>query len=273
MGNKKVERACFERVINCSPRISKIAQHYFNMITGYISYEKDNCEKPDFIFLNGDNALGIEHCLVDGLYNDFQDSFNRKNDSDKLSIVKNYKTDQNLDKGVDSTKNVIINTFQAVSRFSYSDFIDIFKRICSDHDNKAIGINEPGYRDNLKMLSVYNTLGCMVEIPLPSFIRSYEVKKNGKKYNQRIKGLPYTADIIRIIRNMKNFDFVVICAYTDAYSDVKYFDVNKFDDSLKEQNIKLYDEFRYYFPAYVDEGRVEKGDGEYTLKFLGRKRQ
>lgn len=273
MGNKIKEEQCIDRVLRCIPKENTKALNFYNTIKNILPYKQKNCERPDFIFKKDNFALGIEHCLVDGLYNQFDDSFNRTKDSNIEKTVNDYKKNKDLDKGTDALKRILTENFNAMDRFEYNNFIKIFNYTCSEHNGKCYDSTIPGYRSNLKTYALNYVLGCMIEIPLQETTKDYVLKRNGKEHIQRINRFPYTKDIIDILKSMTGFNFIIVCAYCRYFTDVKYFDTKDIDNSIKEQKINLYDSFDYNFPFSVDSVDFKKGQDEYTLVCSGKIKQ
>lgn len=272
MGSKNKELNCMDKIL-CNKAVQGDIAH---SIQDMIVAMKDTCtesERPDFILVSDDTVLGLEHCLVDSLYNEHTESFSRQNGTDIQHLVDAYAKDNDMDKGVASTKEILLNSFGAIYRFDYKTFVKKFEEICIKHNKKCDeGTDKyPSYKSHLQSMNkTNNVLGCIVEVPIPDVKNIYILTEGNRRHKQRLKNIPFTKDIIRIIKKMKGFDFVIVCAYSQNFTAVTYFDVKNVDLSVKQQRIKIYDSFDYASKIKLEDIVITKNDDSYTFNFKGR---
>lgn len=269
MGKKEVEIDCFNRLINSIPKEKTKARFYYNLIKSANNCSSDN-ERPDFILEDVDYVLGLEHCMVDGLYNEHYDSHFRKKNNKINQVVREYARDKDIENGLEATKDIIMSEYDSYNIFNYMDFIKKFEHICMHHNKKCFDEKILGYRSNIgKYNKRKKYLGCLIEIPLPDIHGGYIIKIKDNEHVQILNNIPVTKDMVSIIQKMDGFDFVVICAYSQRFSIATYFDREDIQTSIKEQRIKLVDEFRYNQHYIADNIEIQKGKDCHTLVFTG----
>ncbi len=271
MGSKKIEFLCLEKVL-ISNTIGAYAKSVHRMIKEANNEKCIETERPDFVFLLNGTVIGLEHFLVDSLYNQQEMSHSRQRNANIQHAVDNYAKHQDLDKGLVELKSIFKNEFDAVSRFDYKVFINNFRKICMNHNVKCNNGTEtnPCYRDKLKIYDGKDAkLGCLIEIPLADTHHDYVLTRGNHTHKQILNDIPYTKDIIKILSEMNGFDFIIVCAYCKTFTKVAYFDPADVMSGIKEQNIKIYDSFDYYYKLSLDNLDIIKNeDGEsYTFNF------
>ena len=271
MGSKKVEFLCLEKVLK-SNAIGVYAKSIHRMIKDGNDEKCIESERPDFVFLSNETVIGLEHFLVDSMYNQQEKSHSRQRNANIKHAVDNYAKHQDLDKGLVEMKSIFQNDFDAVSRFDYKVFIKNFREICMNHNTKCnIGTEKsPCYRDKLKTYDGKDTkLGCLIEIPLAYTRHDYVLTRGNHTHRQILNDIPYTKDIIRILTELNGFDFVIVCVYCNNFTKAAYFNPADVMSGIKEQNIKVYDSFDYYYKPTLDNLDIVKNkDGEsYTFNF------
>jgi hypothetical protein len=274
MGSKKIESLCLEKMLK-SNTIGAYAKSIHRMIKDGNDEKCIESERPDFVFLSNGIVIGLEHFLVDSLYNQQEMSHSRQKNANIKHAVDNYAKHQDLDKGLVEMKSIFQNDFDAISRFDYKVFIKNFREICMNHNVKCNNGTEtsPCYRDKLKDYNGKDTkLGCLIEIPLVNTRHDYVLTRGNHTYRQILNDIPYTKDTIQILGEMNGFDFVIVCVYCKGFTKAAYFNTADVMSGIKEQNIKIYDSFDYYYKPTLDNlDIIKNGDGEsYTFKFKGR---
>lgn len=270
MGSKEPEVRCLDMILKNERTQGDIAKS----IQKRIMSMKEKCqdsERPDFIFVSDNTILGLEHCLVDSCYNEQKGSFSRQKETDIQQTVDAYAKDNDLDKSAKNISQIVCNSFNATYRFDYNVFIKRFEEICLKHNQKCNEGTEkyPSYKNRLRSFKKSNSIvGCIVEIPVSDNKNTYIITKSNRYYKQRIKNIPFTKDIIKIIRKMDGFDFVIICAYSKKFSAITYFDMKNIDDSIKQQNIKICDAFDYEGKIKVKDMSVTKNDNGYEYEYV-----
>lgn len=78
MGNKAKEKDCLDKIINNQCIKGEISREIHNLILSIYNQMDSNPERPDFVFLSDNTVLGLEHCLMDSLYNAYKESFSRQ---------------------------------------------------------------------------------------------------------------------------------------------------------------------------------------------------
>jgi hypothetical protein len=100
------------------------------------------------------------------------------------------------------------------------------------------------YREKLKSIGVERvTLGCLIELPF-SFEKKYLITDKKGERVQAVNGVPISIDMLRIIENIKGFDFVILCMYClNKPEQIKdyicyYFLPRCISEGIKQQRIK-----------------------------------
>ena len=255
MADKSHERECLDKVIKCK----NTSGNYAKQIHSILKLNKDNItenERPDFIVKLEDGAIGIEHCQVDVLFKTKKHSAHslmREQESRGLRKINDYKQhpdklDEEIENGqsMEFALGMVEERFDARKEFNYSAFIDNFKDVCYNHNDKCVVYKERIIQNYSQCL-----LMCLMEIPYPNTLTYLITDKNNHKKEQALKGMPITEDIIHIIQNMDCFDVVIMCLYcyddpnNSSKSYVLYFDPKAMPECIKQQNIRLYKQFDY----------------------------
>lgn len=253
---KSKERECLNKVIDIKDVNGKLAQTTHKLLVELKDKIVDS-ERPDFIAETNSYVIGIEHCLVDVFFKIKRKqahSLIRTQENEAQKKIDEYKEHPDLlEKDIHDgtaakfTKKMLEERFDHKTNFNYSSFIDNFQDVCSDHDNKC-----NVYRKNIFREKKQNVLGCIVEIPYPSSIDYLITDMNLNERRQTIKGVPFTSDMLQIIGNMTNFDFVIICMYCYDFPDNKkmnkvyYFAPHDVKEGVEQQKIRIHKKFDYF---------------------------
>ena len=249
MADKSKELECLEKVLNCKNVKGQFARDIREALLQKKEYIDCSGERPDIVIQDDFEVIGIEHCQVDVLFKikkkKAQSMIGKQNN--KINeLVETYKDEELLEKDISNGKAVtsvlklVEERYDYRNLFRYSDFIDNFKRVCSEHNNNC-GV----YRDKLNAIAVEKniSLGCLVEIPY-SRERVYRISDANGTREQAINGLPITEGMLLAIQNMSGFDFVVLCMYCLDYPKKEkdiicyFFSPRAVVQCIKQQNIK-----------------------------------
>lgn len=245
MGKKNDERECLNQALKVSPQ--KLAFLHGDIIES---------ECPDFLI--GD--IGLEHFMIEECQNyempngDISDNPNGSIAREQVNTHKKYvshfnKNPEALQEFINSNKakdyleHAVNQQINAVSDFKYSDFIKNFERIFIKHANSIA-----------HYYTKCEKLGFLIEIPyMPPFGgHEYVIVDQDQKRNQRIKGIPFTWDMIQIITSAK-VDFLIFYMREVNYtpkrinrSRVIYLDmIQDVEKQLRQQGIVICDKFKY----------------------------
>ena len=230
----------------------------------------DDSERPDFVF----GTVGLEHFLTDELqYKKKKDlhSVTRTHLNSIVNRVQYYKEnpeklDEDIanDSAVQYIENITNEQIYAMSKFKYQEFADNFERVYKQHYDNLFE-----YRKKCKQV------GFLIEIPYikPLGCHGYIITNNGKKYNQCVKTIPFTRDMIRCLKWNNNADFVIFCmmpvdfhSSSEDYKNCQVIrvDMMNVDKSIRQQGIIICDEFD--FPVKFDNKDVVKLNAEHNKR-------
>lgn len=274
MGNKSKEIECFKRVLKYKYNKGEIAQTIHNVLLAHekkVNY-KEEC--PDIVIEGDREIIGIEHCLVDLLFQTKRKSAQsllRRQENEIVRKVNYYKVNpEKLSEDIEngSAPDFVIGKVEELHNyqadFDYRSFINNFVTVTQDHNKKA-----RKYRENLIHYNQQVSLGCLIEIP---YYKPCEYLVMDKKYNKHLiylNGIPLTEDMVIEIGHLSGFDFVIMCIYCenstyskDKYTKVYYFLPKCIKKCLIEQGIQLkYISFEYPIKEKIkiDKKRVSNG--------------
>ncbi len=238
MSKKELEKQCLAVV--------RKLKHYPELDGEY-----NDSERPDFIFA----TVGLEHFLTDILqYKKKKDlhSVTRTHSNSIANKVQYYKDNpEKLDDDIANesagqyVEKIVNEQIYAMSRFKYQEFADNFRRVYKQHYD-----NLPVYRNKCKQI------GFLIEIPYlkPVGPHGYIVTNNGKIYNQCVKTIPFTRDMIECLKWDNNADFVIFCMmpvnFHNAPEDYKHsqvirVDMKNIENSIRKQGITICDKFDF----------------------------
>lgn len=216
-------------------------------------------ERPDFILKKDNTIFGYEHFTVDLFLNNENGSFYRQNQTNVQRIVN---SERNEAKDIEFLRKNILDRSNVKTEFDYNKFINGFSTIARKHNDNCVF-----YKDNIK--NKYNEdfieLTALIDIPLNDCDFTYTLIKGKKEHNQRIVGIPFTSDIINIIKGLNNFNFAVILVHSEDNTIVYFFDIKNIDLSIKMQNIKIHDSFYFKSKFKIENLQIEKQDKNYTF--------
>lgn len=208
-------------------------------------------ERPDFIF----GCVGLEHFLTDEL------QYKKKGDlhsitrtqsnsiADKVQYYQEHPEQLDEDVANDTAgqyvEDIINEQISGMSKFQYREFAKNFERVYKQHYD-----NLSEYRKKC------DAIGFLIEIPYmkPVGHHGYIITNNGRKYNQCVKTIPFTRDIIKCLKWKNNADFVIFCMIPvnfhnspDDYrnSQVIRVDMQNIESSIRQQGIIICDEFDF----------------------------
>lgn len=244
MMNKNEEQKLIDE-LNCFNLVKDLAD--YKEFSDEVKHEPN--QVPDFIV---NDKIGIEHFLI----NEFQDkknaSIQRRQKRQIKTKVDYYKENQGqLDLDIE---NEVANKFiedifneqvRKMSEFNYSKFIKNFKRVYESHLDSM-----PLYRAKCERI------GFLIEIPFlsPMGKHGYIITRKGKKYNQLIKSMPLTSDMIECLKLPNNADFIVFCMKPLNFSGKKkeykkikvlYIDTKNIENCIRASNVVICDEFDF----------------------------
>ena len=289
MADKKREEKCIEWIIDCN----KLKNQKAKEISDFLKKNRKNIEydfeSPDIIVQSDSELWGIEHFQVDVLFK----IKNRKAQSlvgmqnNKIDdLVEKYSNNpEKLDADIENGK-AIGAVLQMVSErhnykenFKYNDFVNNFKSTCLDHHDKC-----EAYRKNLLDYSnnKRTILGCIIEVPYPK-VREYIIYTSKGSRRQALNELPITNDMLKIIKSLKNYNFVILCLhcvdFPNKSASVYYFSPTRVEEDARTQNIHPVVCFDFgeikglktelIFPDNKIEHDEEKITAEYQVKIKG----
>lgn len=269
MKGKEKEFDCLQKVIKDKNK-NEYANNIHELLFAYPIEKYIPNERPDFIYSDNDVAIGIEHCLIDSLYNEHGDSYARKKEHQINKALNDYKKDQDLDKGYVFTTNMVKDAFNYRHNFKYSEFIDKFIKVCKSHNESCLisKENELSYKEKLNSINVNNIVVCLIEIPLFKESPHYALfDEYNNRHTQFINGIPITIDMINEFKKMNGFDYIVICATSNKFIKTYYFDIKNINESIRQQNIHIYNKFDYAKKPEIKAINTVKNGENYDTKF------
>lgn len=186
MANKRLEKRCLH-----------ITKSNLQWLRRYKNISAPEQEKPDFILSDGVENIGLEHFLVDTLWNN--GSQTRKAVKRIGHAGERYENGEDAGTVFEDIAGSISDCFLAYDNFSYDTFLNNFRRIFDKH-LKNVRI----YKENK-----IEKIGFLIEITVLDF--DYIVETMDKELLPlHIKGIPITKGIWDIINRFNEIDFVVI---------------------------------------------------------------
>ncbi len=216
MGNKEKEIKCLHNVIHSTKIIGSFSKQFHDLLKNS-ELLSEEFERPDYVFKIINEIYGIEHCQADLLIHEKKRKTHNLLDihnTEMNKIISKYDGNPDLlDEEIDNGKalkkplELVEERMNKISDFNYDDFINNFRKVCSDHNDKC-----PLYVDHIS--AVYKTapifIGCLVEVHYPK-IRKYIITDlKGNTRGQALHHPPITADMVNIISSMKNFKYVIL---------------------------------------------------------------
>ena len=213
-----------------------------------IKYET---EAPDFILVDGESIIGIEHFLVDTLLckqttkqgGHMLGSVSRKSEKQAHDIYGRYcygRINKNEEKPVTEICELINCTLSHMNEFKCDEYEDNFLKIFKKHLQKI-----PNYKMKHNELEQFGFL-CEIQIGANKLV--WKVFSNHRWHKQRISGIPMTKrvwDEIKRAFNTSDLDFICFVVYflnDKEHASAVYYD--------KNSNPKLYESFKYTITGY-----------------------
>lgn len=213
-----------------------------------IKYET---EAPDFILVDGESIIGIEHFLVDTLLckqttkqgDRMLGSVSRKSERQVWDIYNKYcdgKINRNEKKALVDLKEPLDCMLLSMSEFKCDEYEDNFLKIFKKHLQKI---------SNYKMKhNELEQLGFLCEIQIGANKLVWKVFSNHRWHKQRISGIPMTKrvwDEIKRAFNTSDLDFICFVVY--PLNDKEHASAIYYN---KDSNPKLYESFKYTITGY-----------------------
>ena len=213
-----------------------------------IKYET---EAPDFILVDGESIIGIEHFLIDTLLckqNTKQGghmfgSVSRESEKRLRDIYGRYcdgKINENEKRALVEIGEPINCTLSHMSKFKCDEYEDNFIKIFEKHLQKI-----PNYKMRHNDLEQF---GFLCEIKIGPNKSMWKVFSNHRWRKQRISGIPMTKrvwDEIKRAFNTSDLDFICFVVYflnDKEHASAVYYN--------KDSNPKLYEAFKYTITGY-----------------------
>lgn len=277
---KDVESEALKGVLECKKckgiETEKIIKHLKS-----IKNTKEDRESPDFLFIDGDKIIGIEHFLVDTA---------REFDNEKVSVSRGieenipkylekyeygksfHKDDNNYVNAAEDVSKDCVKYFNAVNNFNMKLFIKEFNRIAYDiHDSKRA----VKYRNNIKNdkkvdekdISIYY----LIEIRYRKQVWRV-VDNQGKEHKQAINGIPFTYDFVKALKKLNNADYVILY-FADGINPKKdrfvyVLNMKDLEKTLREDKIPIFRNFKAEFDGGRADIKVEGGNGGVNLNII-----
>lgn len=195
MGRKNYENNCFG-----------YACEDIKQLKSWKDISTEHQERPDFIFLNGDKRIGLEHFLIDTLLNEKQDSQSRHREHDIYKVYDKYKDggcDRDPEGARQNTENLINKNLKAETDFDYQIFISTFTKVFNNHLSRVEEYRSQGLE----------SLGFLMEIQVPQMeylVTDINLKMQPHKYKQYLNEFPLTVDMWKVVSQFDKIDFLII---------------------------------------------------------------
>ena len=253
MDKKQLEQRCVELTRDfVANRANEKKRKYINSLVPLCDNDfiLVSSERPDFVANYGECSYVIEHFLVDfcndGVNNDQSES--RRANRDVMKIYKKYHdpkigtikecdiADATCDLEVEMNKLINISL-----SFDYQKYVDAFRRVFAYHYSR---VND--YLSNTLIKGNCTKIGFLIEFHCDTEFMHAIYNNTNVYFNGRFKAFPLTKDIVDIISAATNLDFVIISQFNEGVSvesrDVRIYEPNDVNKSIREQRIKVYDE-------------------------------
>ena len=249
------EKRCFEKTWNyinskCSIKIQK----YIKSVMSIDNY--DNIimsDSPDLIIINEENCIGLEHFMTDycndGPSNN--QSKSRLAENELKSIYNEYHDDEkgiddsNIQEAADRIQNYMNSVAAIHETFDYKKYCEAFERGFRKHYKS---LSE--YKKNKFLIDRSYKLGFLIEFHCDTL--AMRAKYKGSDVSFGTMGstqFPLTGDIVDIIKQGKDLDFVIVSQYEEGIDyipkSVWIFEPNRMKESIDIQRIKVYDSVYY----------------------------
>lgn len=250
---KQAELNCYNTMLSyVQHRFNKQEREYFSAIMP-LEANPQQSEKPDFIINTDVKTYLIEHFLIDFCY-DGPKKNQSKSKLEKRNIEKIFNTyhdptlgtiaDEDKDEALSDIEAEINSITNISNTFIYKEYCDAFNNTFSDHYRKI-----ESYKNNSLIENDQIKIGFLIEFHCNTF--RIGAKRNGSSfYFHTIQpAFPMTKDIIDIIVQAHDLDFVIISQYSEGVpmdaKSVRIIEPNNSQKSLNVQRIKVYDEVFY----------------------------
>lgn len=187
MARKKIEKRCLH--------ITKSNLQWFRRYHNISGLDQ---ERPDFILSDGTEEIGLEHFLIDTLWDNGSQSRKTAKCLELISTAYKKQVNDEIDT-VSGIADVVIDCMNAYKNFSYDTFINNFRRVFNKHLSNISTYKKNGL----------NKIGFLIEISVFDF--DYIInERDGSSNEEHIKGIPFTYDMWDIINQFDDVDFVIV---------------------------------------------------------------
>ena len=256
MDKKQIEQRCFDLTRDyVTNRLNEKKRKYINSLVPICN--KDffpiTSERPDFVSNCEECSYTIEHFLVDycndGINNNQSES--RRANRDVMNIYRKYHDqvigtikESDIDAAsqeIEEELNRIVNISLA---FDYGKYVDAFRRIFEQHYSR---VDE--YLSNILIKRNSTRIGFLIEFRCDTTFMHAIYNNADVSFKGKHKPFPLTKDIVDLLRTAKKLDFVMISQFNEGVAiesqDVRIYEPNDMDKSIREQHIKVYDKVYY----------------------------
>lgn len=180
MGRKSYEKDCFD-----------YACEDIKQLKSWKDISAEHQERPDFIFLDGDRKIGLEHFLIDTLLNEKQDSQSRHREHDIYKVYDKYKDggyDRDPEGARQGIEDLVNKDLKTETDFDYRVFMTVFTEVFSKHLSRVEAYRAEGI----------DSLGFLMEIRVPR-MEYLVTDMNLRTHKQRLNEFPITTDMWKTI--------------------------------------------------------------------------
>ncbi|HUM83073.1 MAG TPA: hypothetical protein PLN48_04760 [Lachnospiraceae bacterium] len=191
MGRKNYEKDCFD-----------YACEDIKLLRKWKDISSKHQERPDFIFLDGDKRIGLEHFLIDTLLNEKQDSQSRHREHDIYKVYDKYKDggyDRDPEGARQGIEDLVNKDLKTETDFDYRVSMNTFMEVFDKHLSRVEEYRSQGL----------DRLGFLMEIRVPRM--EYLVTDMSlRTHKQCLNDFPLTADMWQVISQFDKIDFLII---------------------------------------------------------------
>lgn len=281
--NKEVEINAFKNMLNCKKYKNEETKTYIKYLKSIINGKDLSLfqrEAPDFLLINNDKYIGIEHFLVDTLRlsNNCKVSITREVERNVLMLLDKYqngkvfKKDKN--KCVEASGDIsedVIKLLNSANNFDETSFISEFHRISIEHKGKVANYRSRIMKENNIMEDSKISICFLIEIPFLNSSKEWKVKDNNKiEFIQSIKGIPFTKSFVKELKKLSNIENIVLYfrdALNQKENDYIYLiEVNRFEEILSKE--KIFKSFSSKYKGWnIKIKNVNKKDKDINMTF------
>ena len=210
-------------------------------------------ERPDFVINVEGKSYLIEHFLIDFCYDGPKNNqskskiethhingiFNTYHDPEICTI-----RDENKESALKDIEMEVNRLINISNGFNYNEYVYAFTTVFLDHYDRIESYKRSTLIENRSV-----KMGFLIEFHCDSFGISARLNGAEVRFCSSQPAFPITQDIIDIIEQSKNLDFVIISQYKEGVpvesQCVRIFEPNNIKRSLDIQQIKVFDEAFY----------------------------